>query len=130
MDARPRLSSDRFYIVCHSIIAIGGMKTSHRENMPEHVIRQIQAFKVMIAPFVEWDVDISDRPTERSRAFRRELRHVQRSRPGQLVDFPYVCSRTRQNGRNDLGDVMSSWAVLEDCVVDDAVQCELLSTRN
>jgi hypothetical protein len=96
-------------IVTSTIVSVLGVKTCHRENMPEDVVWQIQALKLVLSPLLEWNVCISDLAAKGSGELRRHLCHVQRSWPGEFVDFAYVHSGVRQNYRDNLSHVARSY---------------------
>src|SRR5713101_7902125 len=73
-------SGNRLDIMSRAIVTIGGMETSHREYVLEHVLGQLQAAKIRVAPLAERYIDITDLPAERRRIFRRQTIHVLRAR--------------------------------------------------
>jgi hypothetical protein len=85
------------------------MKTGHSKNVLEYVVRQVEALKVAISPFLEGQVDVCDRSIESSRVFGGHFGHVQRSWPRKLIHLSDMCRPVRQNDRDGLRDVMSGY---------------------
>src|SRR5262249_4472519 len=94
-------------IVGQSVVPIGGMKTGHSENVLEYVVRQIEALKIAISPFLKRQIDVRDRSTESSRALGRHFGHVQRFWPCKLINFSDMYRRVCQNDRDGLRDIVS-----------------------
>ena len=88
-----------------AVVAVGGVKLRHRQQVFGDVLRQAACPQLLVAPLLEGHVHVGDRPALSYRILGRHAMPVLGLRAGQFVDLADVAGGARQDGPDHFRDV-------------------------
>src|SRR5215831_15927330 len=80
-NARRGPSDDCLDIVRETIITVSGMEAGHGQEVSREMVGQIVCANYLVAPTIEWYINVPDGSIECRGIFRCDATHILRSRP-------------------------------------------------